>query len=47
MAKTLQLDFSTTTGKNVILTMDEPRANLTATEVEATMQAIITLAYSK
>jgi len=41
MAKTLQLNFSTTTGKNVMLTVDEPRANLTANAVEATMQAII------
>jgi len=41
MAKTLQLNFSTSTGKNVMLTVDEPRANLTVTAVEATMQAII------
>jgi len=41
MAKTLQLNFSTSTGKNVMLTVDEPRANLTAVMVEATMQAII------
>lgn len=41
MAKTLQLNFSTTTGKNVMLTVDEPRANPTATAIEAMMQAII------
>jgi len=41
MAKTLQLNFSTSTGKNVMLTVDEPRANLSAVAVEATMQAII------
>jgi len=41
MVKTLQLNFSTSTGKNVMLTVDEPRANLTAVAVEATMQAII------
>ena len=42
MAKTLQLNFSTATGKNVMLTVDEPRADLTAPAVEAVMQAIIT-----
>ncbi|MFC5588911.1 DUF2922 domain-containing protein [Sporosarcina soli] len=42
MAKTLQLNFSTATGKNVVLTVDEPREDLTAPEIEATMQEIIT-----
>lgn len=42
MAKTLQLNFSTATGKNVMLTVDEPREDLTAPEIEAAMQAIIT-----
>ncbi len=41
MAKILQLNFSTSTGKNVMLTVDQPRANVTAAMVEATMQAII------
>ncbi len=42
MAKTLQLNFSTATGKNVMLTVDEPREDLTAPEIEAAMQEIIT-----
>jgi hypothetical protein len=42
MAKTLQLNFSTATGKNVMLTVDEPREDLTAAEIEAAMQEIIT-----
>ncbi|AOV08734.1 DUF2922 domain-containing protein [Sporosarcina ureilytica] len=41
MAKTLQLNFNTANGKNVTLTVDEPRADLTAPAVEAAMQAII------
>ncbi|WP_203245832.1 DUF2922 domain-containing protein [Sporosarcina beigongshangi] len=41
MAKTLQLNFSTAAGKNVMLTVDEPRAGLTAAAVEAAMQEII------
>lgn len=42
MAKTLQLNFSTASGKNVMLTVDEPREDLTAPEIEAVMQDIIT-----
>lgn len=41
MAKTLQLNFNTATGKNVMLTVDEPRADLTASTIEAAMQEII------
>lgn len=41
MAKTLQLIFNTENGKSVTLTVDEPRADFTAPEVEAAMQAII------
>ena len=41
MAKTLQLNFSTANGKNVILTVDEPRSDLSATAIEAVMQAVI------
>ncbi|WP_342508622.1 DUF2922 domain-containing protein [Sporosarcina sp. FSL K6-2383] len=41
MAKTLQLNFSTAAGKNVMLTVDEPRADLTAVAVETAMQEII------
>ena len=41
MAKTLQLNFNTSTGKKVTLTVDEPRADLTEQSVEAAMQEII------
>ena len=41
MAKTLQLNFITAAGKNVMLTVDEPRADLTAEAVETAMQEII------
>ena len=41
MAKTLQLNFITAAGKNVMLTVDEPRAGLTAEAVETAMQEII------
>lgn len=41
MAKTLQLNFTAGNGKNIALTVDQPRADLTAQEVEAAMQAII------
>lgn len=41
MTKTLQLNFSTEMGKKVLLTVDEPREDLTAEIVEAAMQEII------
>ncbi|MDN4609003.1 DUF2922 domain-containing protein [Sporosarcina highlanderae] len=41
MAKSLQLNFYTAAGKQTSLTVDEPRANLTPSEVEAAMQEII------
>ena len=41
MAKTLQLNFNTATGKKVTLTVDEPRTDLTEQSVEAAMQEII------
>ncbi|WP_318617286.1 DUF2922 domain-containing protein [Sporosarcina sp. YIM B06819] len=41
MAKVLQLNFSTAAGKKVMLTVDEPRADLTASAVENAMQEII------
>lgn len=41
MAKTLQLNFTTATGKQTSLTVDEPKAGLTPAEVEAAMQEII------
>jgi hypothetical protein len=43
MAKTLQLNFITASGKKVALTVDEPRLDLTPQSVEAAMQEIITL----
>ncbi|WP_438315649.1 DUF2922 domain-containing protein [Sporosarcina sp. FA9] len=42
MAKTLQLNFNTASGKKVTLTVDEPRADLTSQNVVAAMQEIIT-----
>ena len=41
MAKTLQLNFVTAGGKKVMLTVDEPREDLTAEIVSAAMQEII------
>ncbi|ALS78808.1 MULTISPECIES: DUF2922 domain-containing protein [Planococcus] len=42
MAKTLELIFTTAAGKDVTLTVDEPRANVTDAELLTGMQAIIT-----
>lgn len=41
MTKTLQLQFGTATGKNVMLTVEEPKESLTRNEIEAGMEAII------
>ena len=41
MAKTLALIFETGAGKSVVLTVDEPREDLTAAELAAGMQTII------
>jgi hypothetical protein len=41
MAKTLQLNFATASGKKLMLTVDEPRENLTSAEVESAMQGVI------
>jgi hypothetical protein len=41
MSKTLQLNFGTASGKKVMLTVDEPRQDLTAQEVNTAMQEII------
>ena len=41
MAKTLQLNFNTASGKRISLTVDEPRADLTPQSIEAAMQEII------
>lgn len=42
MAKTLELIFTTTAGKDATLTVDEPRADVTDAELLTGMQAIIT-----
>lgn len=42
MAKTLELIFETTAGKDVVLSVEEPREDLTALELAAGMQTIIT-----
>ena len=41
MAKTLQLNFVTAGGKKMMLTVDEPRADITTEEVTAAMAEII------
>ncbi len=41
MAKTLQLNFITASGKKVTLTVDEPRLDLTPQSIEVAMQEII------
>ena len=41
MAKTLQLNFETANGKRMMLTVDEPREDLTSVQVEAAMQEVI------
>jgi 5,10-methylenetetrahydrofolate reductase len=42
MAKTLELIFETAAGKAVTLSVEEPREDVTAQELSAGMQAIIT-----
>ncbi|WP_033541560.1 DUF2922 domain-containing protein [Planococcus sp. CAU13] len=42
MAKTLELIFETSAGKDVVLSVEEPREDLTALELAAGMQTIIT-----
>ncbi|WP_342597969.1 DUF2922 domain-containing protein [Psychrobacillus sp. FSL H8-0483] len=42
MAKTLQLQFGTTAGKSVMLTVEEPKDSLTRDEIETGMEVIIT-----
>lgn len=42
MAKVLELVFTTAADKSVKLTVDEPKENLTAAQVEAVMQQVIT-----
>lgn len=41
MSKTLQLKFETAHGKNVTISVDEPKSTLTEAEVLTGMQAII------
>lgn len=41
MSKTLQLNFETSSGKKMMLTVDEPRLDITAGEVEIAMAEII------
>ncbi|WP_313892328.1 DUF2922 domain-containing protein [Psychrobacillus sp.] len=41
MAKTLQLQFETSTGKRLMVSVDSPKETLTSTEIDAGMQAII------
>ncbi len=41
MAKILQLNFETANGKKMTLTVDEPKVDITAAEVELAMTAII------
>lgn len=43
MAKTLQLNFNTASGKKVTMTVNDPRPDLTTQTVEAAMQEIIAL----
>lgn len=41
-AKTLRMIFSSQAGRSVTLTLDNPRSDLTAAEIEAAMDLVIT-----
>lgn len=41
MSKTLQLQFETALGKNITISVDEPKSNLTETDLQTGIQAII------
>lgn len=41
MAQVLEMQFETAGGKKLSVSIDDPRADLTALEVEAGMQAVI------
>lgn len=41
MAKTLQMTFATAAGKTMMLTVDEPREDLTPQAVKDAMEAVI------
>ncbi|MDD4334160.1 MAG: DUF2922 domain-containing protein [Desulfotomaculaceae bacterium] len=40
-SKTLRMVFKSQTGRNVTITLDNPRNDLTGTEIEAAMELII------
>ncbi|MGE7090408.1 DUF2922 domain-containing protein [Lysinibacillus sp. NPDC048646] len=42
MTQVLELQFETTMGKTAIITIDEPKPNITASEIQQVMQTIIT-----
>ena len=42
MTQVLELKFDTANGKSMTITVDNPKVNLSAIEVEAAMQTIIT-----
>lgn len=42
MAQVLEMQFETSGGKKLTISVDEPRANLTTLDVETGMQALIT-----
>ena len=44
MAQVLEMQFETAGGKKLSVSVDDPRANVTAQEVETGMQAVITSA---
>jgi len=41
MAKTLQLQFEAANGKNITISVDDPKDSLTSEEIETGMNAII------
>ncbi|GGA28039.1 MULTISPECIES: DUF2922 domain-containing protein [Psychrobacillus] len=41
MAKTLQLQFEAANGKNMMISVDEPKESLTSEEIQTGMDAII------
>ncbi|GKV57567.1 hypothetical protein NCCP2222_35140 [Sporosarcina sp. NCCP-2222] len=41
MSRTLQLTFETAAGKTSMLTVDEPRSDITSEQIQAAMQQII------
>ncbi|WP_391209477.1 DUF2922 domain-containing protein [Psychrobacillus sp. L4] len=41
MAKSLQLQFETASGKRLLVTVDDPKESLTSKEIEDGMEAIV------